>query len=61
MCTILLQNYAVKKQKSYEITTTEMSATLDEAKPDTGNTWGLNFKAAENTSIQMPNCHYSKG
>jgi hypothetical protein len=58
---VFSQNYAGSTQKSYPIMAVEMSTTMDEANPDTGNTWGLNLMAVECTSVQMSNCQYSKG
>jgi hypothetical protein len=36
---IIYENYAGNKQKSYNIMKLQMFATLDKAKPNTGNTW----------------------
>jgi hypothetical protein len=55
----LLQNYAGSKQKSYANMTVEMSTTMDQPKPDTGYTCGLNMVAVGSTSVQMSNYYYS--
>jgi hypothetical protein len=47
------QNHAGSKQKSYEIMRTKMFAILDKAKPDTGNTRGLNLAAVVCTAVQV--------
>ena len=59
----LLQNSAGSKQKSYEIMTMKMFATLDEAKPNTRNIRGLNWTAVKRTTVQVYRLplHYSIG
>jgi hypothetical protein len=51
--TILLHNYASSKQKSDEIMTTKMFATLDRTKPNTRNIRGLNRAAVKRTTVQV--------
>jgi hypothetical protein len=41
------------KQKSYKIMKTKMFAIFDKAKPDTGNTTGLNLAAVMFTTVQV--------
>jgi hypothetical protein len=50
---ITLQNHADSKQKSSKIMKMKMFAILDKAKPDTGNTKGLNLAAAMFKNVQM--------
>jgi len=49
---ILLRNYASRKQKSYEIMTMKMFAPLDKTKPNTRNIRDLNWAAVKRTTVQ---------
>jgi hypothetical protein len=51
--TITLQNRAGSKYKSYKIMKTKMFAILDKAKPDTGNTRGLNLAVVMFTTVEV--------
>jgi hypothetical protein len=57
---ILLQTCAGSKQNSYESMTMKTSATLEKAKPNTGNTGALNVVAMKHTTVQMSKSSYSK-
>jgi hypothetical protein len=50
---IVEQNYAGNKQKSYKAMKIKMFATLDKARPDTGNIRGLNLVAVKHATFQM--------
>jgi hypothetical protein len=45
--------YASRQQKSYKIMKTKMFLTLEKAKPDTGNSKGLNLAAVMFTTVQV--------
>jgi hypothetical protein len=53
MCTIIQQNCACNKQKSYKIMRMNMFAAYDKGKPDTENTERLNFAVIKLTTVQV--------